>query len=569
MKKMTSIHVCVAKYGAEKHNRREKEMKHVHPEYSHLNKSWESGDFKSVADEIRKAKERYMAKHFCRKVVVDGNGNRTWAIDPSKPKKMPKTSKPIREGVAVITESTTMEQMQQLASVIYQRFGITTKAIYAHLDEGHERLVTDKDHEKGKYLDVPEGENIFVWNYHAHYIFDWTNHETGRCINLNSHNMSELQDMLANTFKMERGKKSGKKWLAPQSFKAEQEAKRAEEMAEYAVRKQEEVKQADKEIKSKKETMAKLQKAIDDLLSATSVPKESLNAVSFAEMKFKMTGSDKVMTVLDLVDDALRLINEDISTPIPLLKRDEWKKERNAKAKEIVTTLQQQLLSVSKHHKKQINEVGKQMYLDAKQKVAMAARTEEENVRLKRRISELDENAIEREKAKTAKAEKKLQEQSARADREEARANKAENRLSRMEQFIRSTGVTEAFEHWNNLYSLVSEAAKALVAWAQKTASLFDLDEERVIGKGIIAKCQMDGLNPSSETNRQKAATGIADMSDAILGGVSKFKWNMAVTRIGQLASEMNVSVGTQSIDCCNEEMIAGWDVTKKRGLGR
>ena len=56
------------------------------------------------------------------------------------------------------------------------------------------------------------------------------------------------------------------------------------------------------------------------------------------------------------------LINDDISTPIPLLKRGEWQKERNAKAKEIVTILQQQLLSVSKLHKKQINNVGKQMY---------------------------------------------------------------------------------------------------------------------------------------------------------------------------------------------------------------
>ena len=40
----TSIHICAAKYGAEKHNRREKEMKHVHSEYSHLNKCWEAED---------------------------------------------------------------------------------------------------------------------------------------------------------------------------------------------------------------------------------------------------------------------------------------------------------------------------------------------------------------------------------------------------------------------------------------------------------------------------------------------------------------------------------------------
>ena len=74
MGKKTSIHVCAAKYGAEKHNRREKEMKHVHSEYSHLNKTWESSDFKSVADEIRKAKERYSAKHFCRKAKLGEDG---------------------------------------------------------------------------------------------------------------------------------------------------------------------------------------------------------------------------------------------------------------------------------------------------------------------------------------------------------------------------------------------------------------------------------------------------------------------------------------------------------------
>jgi len=47
-------------------------MKHVHPEYSHLNKSWEAEDFKSVADEIRKAMERYSSHHFCRKAKPEG-----------------------------------------------------------------------------------------------------------------------------------------------------------------------------------------------------------------------------------------------------------------------------------------------------------------------------------------------------------------------------------------------------------------------------------------------------------------------------------------------------------------
>ena len=54
------------------------------------------------------------------------------------------------------------------------------------------------------------------------------------------------------------------------------------------------------------------------------------------------------------------------------------------------------------------------------------------NVRLKHRISQLDENAIAREKGKTATAERQAQEQATRANREEQRANIAESRLSMM-----------------------------------------------------------------------------------------------------------------------------------------
>ena len=597
MTKKTSIHICAAKYGAEKHNRREKEMKHVHSEYSHLNKYWEANDFKSVADEIRKAKERYSSHHFCRKAKLDENGKQltmptydkktgnpivdpvtglpklvpVWEQDISKPKKLPKNAEPIREGVAVITEATTMEQMKTLAEQIEQRWGIKTKAIYAHLDEGHEHLVTDKDHQQGKYLDSQEGTTIFLWNYHAHYVFDWTNHETGQCINLNRHDMSELQDMLANTLKMERGKKSDKKWRDAHTFKAEQETLRAKEVAEYTERKKSESKQLIETIKENSNKLTKLQKAIDDLLSATSVPEESLDPVPFAEMTFSMKGSDEVKTVQDLVDDALRRINKEISTPIPFLKREEWQKERNAKAKEIVTVLQQQLLSVSKLHKKRINNVGKQMYLDAKQKVALAAKTEEENVRLRNRVSQLDENAIAREKEKTAKAERKAQEQMTRANREEQRANNAENKLSMLERFVRQAGATDAFTQWSLLSKIVDKAIDTFNAWAHSTASIFSRDDERVIGQGIIAQCQLKGLNPESEGDRETAANGIVKMAGETVGSISQYMWDIAVLRIGQLASEMNVSMGGQSVggSNANADELTNWDGTKKKGLGR
>ena len=592
----TSIHICAAKYGAEKHNRREKEMKHVHSEYSHLNKCWEAEDFKSVADEIRKAKERYSSHHFCRKAKLDKNGKQLtmpaydkrtgnpivdprtgfqkvvpeWELDLSKPKKMPKNSEPIREGVAVITEATTMEQMKTLANQIEQRWGIKTKAIYAHLDEGHEHLVTDKDHQQGKYLDSAEGSTIFLWNHHAHYVFDWTDHETGQCINLNRHDMSELQDMLANALKMERGKKSDKKWRDAHTFKAEQEAIRAKEVAEYTERKKEESRQIQKKIEAGNSKLTKLQEAIDELLSATSVPEEELDAVPFADMTFSFQGSKEPLTVKDLIDMTLSRLDREIRTPIPMLKREEWQKERNARAKEIVTTLQSQLLSVSKLHKKKINDVGKKMYLDVKQKIALAVETDKENMALRQRISELDERAVAREKSRADAAEQKAQEQTMRGNREEKRANEAESRLSDIERFILMSGASEAYEHWNFLHDVVKKAAQALADWAHSTASIFNHDDERTIGQGIIAQCQLNGLNPCQESDRMKAANSIADMAGSIVGSIGRFQWDIAVTRIGQLASEMRLSTGGQSVGGSNgnADELTNWDGTKKRGWG-
>ena len=593
----TSIHICAAKYGAEKHNRREKEMKHVHSEYSHLNKCWEAEDFKSVADEIRKAKERYSSHHFCRKAKLDKNGKQLtmpaydkrtgnpivdprtglqkvvpeWELDLSKPKKMPKNSEPIREGVAVITEATTMEQMKTLANQIEQRWGIKTKAIYAHLDEGHEHLVTDKDHQQGKYLDSAEGSTIFLWNHHAHYVFDWTNHETGQCINLNRHDMSELQDMLANALKMERGKKSDKKWRDAHTFKAEQEAIRAKEVAEYTERKKEESRQIQKKIEAGNCKLTKLQEAIDELLSATSVPEEELEAVPFAEMTFSFQASKEPLTVKDIIDMTLSRLDREIRTPIPMLKREEWQKERNAKAKEIVTALQSQLLSVSKLHKKKINDVGKKMYLDVKQKIALAVETDKENMALRQRISELDERAVARERSRADAAEQKAQEQTMRGNREEKRANEAESRLSDIERFIRLSGASEAYEHWNLLHAVVKKAAQALADWAHSTASIFNHDDEHTIGQGIIAQCQLNGLNPYQESDRMKAANDIADMAGSIVGSIGRFKWDIAVTRIGQLASEMRLSTGGQSVGGSNgnADELTNWNGTKKRGLVR
>ena len=210
------------------------------------------------------------------------------------------------------------------------------------------------------------------------------------------------------------------------------------------------------------------------------------------------------------------------------------------------------------------------LYLNARQKVALAVEADKENMALRQRVSELDERAVAREKSRADAAERRAQEQTMRGDREEKRANEAENRLSDIERFIRLSGASEAYEHWNYLHAVVKKAAQALADWAQSTASIFSHDVERIIGQGIIAQCHLSDFNPHVESDRQKAANCIVDMADSIVGNIGRLQWKIAVTRIGQLASEMRQSTGGQSVGGSNgkADELTNWDGTKKKGWG-
>jgi hypothetical protein len=118
--------------------------------------------------------------------------------------------------------------------------------------------------------------------------------------------------------------------------------------------------------------------------------------------------------------------------------------------------------------------------------------------------------------------------------------------------------------------AVVKKAAQALADWTHSTASIFSRDDERIIGQGIIAQCQLNGLNPCQESDRMKAANCIADKADSIVGCIGRFQWDIAVTRIGQLASEMRLLTGGQSVGGSNgnADELTNWNGTKKRGLG-
>ena len=199
MAKQTSINVQPAKGGSEQHNKREKELDYVRKDLSHLNQYWESD---TQANRLATIKELAKAKT-----------GRT----------MQAKATPIREGVVVIQQSTTMEDLHRLADAYRDRLGVEVFQIAIHRDEGY--------------------QNSKEWkpNLHAHLVFDWTNHETGKSVKLNRQKMAEMQTITAEVLGMERGKSSEKKHLTAQQYKAAAETERAEKEAKRAEQLEEQV----------------------------------------------------------------------------------------------------------------------------------------------------------------------------------------------------------------------------------------------------------------------------------------------------------------------------------------
>ncbi len=135
-------------------------------------------------------------------------------------------STPLKEGVVVINENTTMEQLHHFCEVCKERWGITPLQVFIHRDEGH-------------YIN-PQDPATWKPNLHAHIVWDWMNHETGKSCKLDEKAMSEMQTVLAECLEMERGTSkevTGKKHLERTDFiiaKQKQEAEQAKAEKEKA-----------------------------------------------------------------------------------------------------------------------------------------------------------------------------------------------------------------------------------------------------------------------------------------------------------------------------------------------
>ena len=110
---------------------------------------------------------------------------------------------PIREGVLLVRSDTTLADVRKFGEECQRRWGITPLQIFLHKDEGH-WLNGQPEAEDRESFQV--GNRWFKPNYHAHIVFDWMNHETGKSRKLNDEDMTEMQSMASDILLMERGR---------------------------------------------------------------------------------------------------------------------------------------------------------------------------------------------------------------------------------------------------------------------------------------------------------------------------------------------------------------------------
>lgn len=229
----TSINIQPIKGGSELHNNREKELDYVRPDLSHENEKWISH---SVSEKLEFIKQNTKKK---------------------TRRALQKKATPIREGVIVLSEKTELKDLQNFAQKAEDKFGIKAFQIYIHKDEGHY-----KDQEQKEWKP----------NLHAHIVFDWTDHNSGKSIKLNRQDMAQMQTILAETLGMERGISSEREHLEALQFKNEAEFSRLEKLLEE---KQNNLRKAEKELKNAKlkattaKTTSRVLGKVYELLGAT------------------------------------------------------------------------------------------------------------------------------------------------------------------------------------------------------------------------------------------------------------------------------------------------------------
>lgn len=159
---------------------------------------------------------------------------------------------PIREGVLLIKPDTTLADVKKFSEECQRRWGITPLQIFLHKDEGH-WLNGQPEAEDKESFQV--GEKWFKPNYHAHIVFDWMNHDTGKSQKLNDNDMIEMQTLASDILSMQRGQsksETGKEHLERNNFIIEKQKAELQRIDETKRRKEQQISLAEQELRQVK-----------------------------------------------------------------------------------------------------------------------------------------------------------------------------------------------------------------------------------------------------------------------------------------------------------------------------
>ena len=177
---------------------------------------------------------------------------------------------PIREGVLLIRPDTTLADVRKFGEECQRRWGITPLQIFLHKDEGH-WLNGQPEAEDKESFQV--GNRWFKPNYHAHVVFDWMNHETGKSRKLNDEDMATMQTLASDILLMERGQAkavTGKEHLERNDFIIKKQKAELQRIEETKRHKEQQVSLAEQELKQVKAEIRtdKLKSAATDVATA-------------------------------------------------------------------------------------------------------------------------------------------------------------------------------------------------------------------------------------------------------------------------------------------------------------
>ena len=254
----SSIHIKPCNIASsEAHNKRTAEyMRHIGesriyvvPELSTDNEQWINPDFGSPD----------LRTHYdnIRQMVKEKTGRAMQEKERERKGKNGKTVKiagcsPIREGVLLVRSDTTLADVRKFGEECQRRWGITPLQIFLHKDEGHwlNGQLETEDKESFKV-----GDRWFKPNYHAHIVFDWMNHETGKSRKLNDDDMMQMQTLASDILLMERGQSkavTGKEHLERNDFIIEKQKAELQRMDAAKRHKEEQINLAEQELKQVK-----------------------------------------------------------------------------------------------------------------------------------------------------------------------------------------------------------------------------------------------------------------------------------------------------------------------------